>query len=170
MPVLTLPDVTLPVALTAPPVLTLPPVTLPVADISPVVRKLLAVTLLEKLAAPEMLPTTERLATCTLPEKLPVVAERLAMVTAAYELMEIVVLVTSLVVNTETKLLALSSHTQAMLLLVPRLPMKPMSSVGLPVCSLANRIKGSSTTRFTVSIVVVLPCTVRLPVMVRSLP
>ena len=81
-----------------------------------------------------------------------------------------VVLVSSLAVNAVTNTLFASSQTNATFSSVPRLPMKPMSTVGAPVWPAANNSKGSSTTTLTVSMVVVLPLTVKLPVIVRSLP
>ena len=57
-----------------------------------------------------------------------------------------------------------------MLLLVPRSPIKPMSTEGAPVCVEASTITGSSMVVIVESIDVVLPCTVRFPVTVRSEP
>ena len=65
---------------------------------------------------------------------------------------------------------ALSSQTKAMLLSLPRKPRKPISTVGAPeVCVEASTMMGSSMVVIVVSMLVVLPCTVRLPVTVRLL-
>ena len=65
---------------------------------------------------------------------------------------------------------ALSSQTNAMLLWLPRKPRKPMSTAGAPeVCVEASTMIGSSMVVIVVSMLVVLPCTVRLPVTVRLL-
>ena len=65
---------------------------------------------------------------------------------------------------------ALSSQTNAMLLWLPRKPRKPMSTAGAPeVCVEAKTMMGSSMVVIVVSMLVVLPCTVRLPVTVRLL-
>ena len=66
-----------------------------------------------------------------------------------------VVFVSLVDVNAVTNSSADSSHTKAMLSLVPRSPIKPISTVGLPVCVDANKITGSSIVVTLVSIVVV---------------
>ena len=84
--------------------------------------------------------------------------------------MATVVLVISLLVNTVENSALASFHTKAMFSSEPRTPMKPMSKLGEPDWSLANKITGSSTTKSTVSMAVTLPCTTKLPDTVKSEP
>ena len=156
-----LPPVTLAVALTSPPVKRFPPVMLAaevivlVAEIRPGVSRL----------PPVMLPVTF-IASSTLPVKLRLPTCRLARL-----VMVMVVLLSAVDVKAVTNESALSSHTKAMLLSLPRKPMKPMSTVGAPeVCVEASTMIGSSMVVMVVSMAVLVPCTVRLPVMVRSDP
>jgi len=81
-----------------------------------------------------------------------------------------VVLVSPVLVNAVTNSDVLSCHTNAILGDVPRRPMKPMSTEGEPDCVDANKITGSSMVVIVVSIEVLVPCTVRLPVTVKSDP
>ena len=82
----------------------------------------------------------------------------------------IVVLVSPVLVNAVINSEALSCQTKAILGDVPRRPMYPISTAGVPVCVDANRITGSSMVVIVVSIAVLVPCTVKFPVTVRSEP
>ena len=62
-----------------------------------------------------------------------------------------------------------SSQAKATLVSVPRSITIPESKAAAPDWLLAKTINGSATTVLVVSIIVVAPCTVRLPVIVKLL-
>ena len=144
----------MPAALTTPCVRIFPPVTLSAAILP--VKFVVPTTLPTRL----VVPFTNKLA---LTLALPVIV-------SAYERILIVVAAAVESVNTVTNACWLSSHTDAILLEVPRWPIKPISTDGEPVCVLANKIIGSSMVTVVLLTVVLLPLTVKLPVIVRLFP
>ena len=150
------------------PTLTFPTVTLP-ATVKVFVVSLYAKSVSD-FNAPPVVPYT------TCPEAtLPILAlkldaVKLPTIRSAYpDLFMVPAVVPVSVVNVAMKRSLDSSQANATLVSEPRSITIPASKLAVPLCDLANTINGSATTVLVVSIIVVAPCTVRLPVIVRLL-